>query len=238
MPSKRMAWMSWSGAEEMDARRLSRGLRHLSLLGMLVGLSGCSLVGFPAGGSSGDGGRPPIVPTGSAGTTRAPTPTMEPPAREPVRRPRPMGTVPAEGEEDPETFVIPDGARAPDNGRTYEVFGVEYQVLHDARDYDDVGLASWYGPDFHGRPTSSGERYDQYGLSAAHRTLPLHTFVEVTNTLTGESVVLRVNDRGPFASTDERIIDVSYGAALRLSLIGPGTAPVRVRAIGWPGQGN
>jgi len=101
----------------------------------------------------------------------------------------------------------------------------------------EVGLASWYGPDFHGRRTSSGEIYDMYQLTAAHRELPLGTWIMVANLDNGRSVEVRVNDRGPFVA--DRIVDVSYGAARLLGMIGPGVIPVRVTitrlAIG--GQG-
>jgi len=90
----------------------------------------------------------------------------------------------------------------------------------------EVGLASWYGPDFHGRRTSSGEIYDMYQLTAAHRELPLGTLIMVVNLDNGRSVELRVNDRGPFVA--DRIVDVSYGAARLLGMIGPGVIPVRV----------
>ena len=113
----------------------------------------------------------------------------------------------------------------------YEQSGRTYRVLDSSYGYDEQGLASWYGEQFHGRPTSSGEPYDMYRLSAAHRTLPLPSWVRVTNLANGESVVLRVNDRGPFSDPDRRIIDVSYAAAVRLGMVGTGTAPVRVEAV-------
>ena len=90
----------------------------------------------------------------------------------------------------------------------------------------ESGLASWYGPDFHGRRTSSGEIYDMYQLTAAHRELPLGTWVMVTNLNNGRSVELRVNDRGPFVA--DRILDVSYAAGRLLEMIGPGVVPVRL----------
>lgn len=123
------------------------------------------------------------------------------------------------------------GVRPSDAGRTYEVFGREYRVLDSAEGYVEEGMASWYGDEFHGRPTASGERYDMHRLSAAHRTLPLHTWVEVTNLQNGRSVVLKVNDRGPFARTGERILDLSYAAARELGVVAAGTARVRVRAL-------
>lgn len=118
-----------------------------------------------------------------------------------------------------------------DAGRSYEVFGVSYRVMDSAGGYDQEGLASWYGEAFHGRPTASGEKFDMHGFSAAHRTLPLHTWVEVTNLENGRGLILRVNDRGPFAHTDQRILDLSYGAARELGVVAAGTARVRVRAL-------
>lgn len=118
-----------------------------------------------------------------------------------------------------------------DAGRTYEVFGVRYQVLNSADGYQETGEASWYGEPFHGRPTATGEKYDMHGYSAAHRTLPLNSWVEVRNLESGKALILRVNDRGPFAHTDRRILDLSYAAARELDVVGPGVARVRVRAL-------
>ena len=117
------------------------------------------------------------------------------------------------------------------NPATYEVFGQQYQVmdLEDARDFSEEGVASWYGKKFHGRRTSSGEPYDMYTLTAAHTSLPLPTYVQVTNLDNGKSVVVRVNDRGPFA--DNRVIDLSYAAAQRIDMLDAGTAPVRIEAL-------
>ena len=112
----------------------------------------------------------------------------------------------------------------------YEVFGERYAVLPTAEGYVERGVASWYGPDFHGGTTSMGERYDMYGMSAAHKTLPLPAYVRVTNLQNGRSVVVRVNDRGPFKKN--RIIDLSYAAATRLDMVRDGTALVEVVAVG------
>ena len=117
------------------------------------------------------------------------------------------------------------------NRSEYEQWGETYRVLDTSEGYDERGVASWYGEPFHGRETSSGETYDMYELTAAHRTLPLPSYVEVTNLANGRSVVLRVTDRGPFHDPDRRIIDVSYTAALKLGMVGPGTAAVNVRAL-------
>ncbi len=111
----------------------------------------------------------------------------------------------------------------------YTVFGVTYFPLSSAVGYREKGIASWYGRKFHGRRTSSGETYNMYAMTAAHKTLPLPSYVEVTNLKNNRKVILRVNDRGPFV--DDRIIDLSYTAAKELDLIGSGTGPVLVEAI-------
>ena len=117
------------------------------------------------------------------------------------------------------------------NMAQYEQSGGTYRVLDTSEGYDERGVASWYGEPFHGQQTSSGETYDMYGMTAAHRTLPLPSYVEVTNLVNGRRVVLRVTDRGPFHDPDRRIIDVTYTAAVKLGMVGPGTAQVRVRAL-------
>ncbi len=121
------------------------------------------------------------------------------------------------------------------NPSSYTVFGKTYHVLKSAAGYDRVGMASWYGPGFNGERTSSGERYNMYGMTAANKVLPLPTFVRVTNLQNGRHVIVKVNDRGPFHSG--RIIDLSYTAAYRLGITRHGTALVRVQAI-TPGQGS
>jgi rare lipoprotein A len=118
------------------------------------------------------------------------------------------------------------------NPTNYEVFGRRYFVMDTSDGYRATGVASWYGRDFHGKSTSSGEPYDMFAMTAAHKTLPLPTWVEVTNQRNGKSVIVKVNDRGPFV--DDRIIDLSYAAAIALDMIGTGTAPVFVRALGAP----
>lgn len=115
------------------------------------------------------------------------------------------------------------------NRPTYEVWGKTYQVLPDATGYERRGTASWYGEKFHGYATSNGEIYDMYKMSAAHRSLPLPTFARVTSLDSGQSVIVRVNDRGPFHS--DREIDLSYAAAARLGFLDNGTGPVKVEAI-------
>jgi len=121
------------------------------------------------------------------------------------------------------------------NPDSYVVNGHRYHVRDSARGYVAEGIASWYGSKFHGRRTSSGEPYNMYELTAAHRTLPLPTYARVTNLDNGRSVVLKINDRGPFH--DDRLIDLSYAAATRLGVVASGTAHVRVRALTSPGEG-
>lgn len=115
------------------------------------------------------------------------------------------------------------------NHSPYEVFGKTYTVMESSEGYREKGIASWYGSKFHGRRTSSGEPYDMHLATAAHKSLPLPTYAEVTNLDNGRKVIVKINDRGPFK--DDRLIDMSYGAALRLGMIGSGTARVEVRAI-------
>lgn len=111
----------------------------------------------------------------------------------------------------------------------YEVFGKRYYVLSSNIGYAERGVASWYGPGFHKIRTSTGEPYDMYAMTAAHKTLPLPAYVRVTNLQNGRSVVVRVNDRGPFVGN--RIIDLSYTAAAKLDMVRNGTAFVEVRSI-------
>ncbi|MEJ2490283.1 MAG: septal ring lytic transglycosylase RlpA family protein [Desulfuromonadales bacterium] len=115
--------------------------------------------------------------------------------------------------------------------KPYQVNGQHYQPLASAHGYVEEGVASWYGKDFHGRKTSNGETYDMYAMTAAHKTLPMNVHLQVTNLANGRSAVVRVNDRGPFVKS--RIIDLSYSAAKQLGVVGPGTAPVRIEALGY-----
>ena len=115
----------------------------------------------------------------------------------------------------------------------YEVYGQRYQVRASADNYVERGVASWYGPDFQGHDTSSGERYDMYGMTAAHKTLPIPCYARITNLSNGRSIVVRINDRGPFVAN--RIVDLSYSAATRLDIVRTGTAFVELRTVG-PGE--
>lgn len=117
--------------------------------------------------------------------------------------------------------------------RPYEALGVRYEPLTAVGAYRERGIASWYGKKFHGQRTSSGEVYDMYGMTAAHKTLPIPSYARVTNLSNGKSVIVRVNDRGPFVRG--RIMDVSYAAAYRLGIIGSGSGEVEVESLA-PGR--
>ena len=115
------------------------------------------------------------------------------------------------------------------NPASYVVRGKRYATQTSSKGYRERGIASWYGTKFHGHRTSSGESYDMYKMSAAHKTLPLPTYARVTNLRNGKSVIVKINDRGPFH--DNRLIDLSYAAASRLEILGKGTGLVEVEAI-------
>ena len=135
----------------------------------------------------------------------------------------------------PDVLDIPDAVPRPEprgtrgNPPFYEVFGKRYYVMSSSAGWVERGTASWYGPGFHAASTSLGEPYDMYAMTAAHKTLPLPAYAEVTNLRNGKKVVVRINDRGPFVG--DRIIDLSYTAAARLDMLLQGTAPVEVRVI-------
>jgi rare lipoprotein A len=115
------------------------------------------------------------------------------------------------------------------NPSSYVVFGKRYYVLDSSQGFVQRGIASWYGTKFHGRPTSSGEVYNMHAMTAAHKTLPIPVYVHVKNLDNGRSAVVRVNDRGPFI--DGRIIDLSFAAAKKLGVDGPGTANVEISVL-------
>lgn len=123
------------------------------------------------------------------------------------------------------------GGKVPATQRPYTIQGRTYHPLPSAEGYRERGIASWYGPNFHGKRTSNGEQYNMESLTAAHKTLPMDTWVEVTNQENGRQIVLRINDRGPFV--DGRIIDLSKAAARDLGVLGKGTARVEVKALGY-----
>ena len=186
------------------ARRAHPGCAGAALLAYALALTGCSVVTHQQ--------RPSAPPTAPAAAPAASVPA--PPA---------------------DISVIPDAVpraearSAHGNPAFYDVFGQRYYVLASADGYLERGVASWYGPTFHGGNTSSGELYDMYGMTAAHKTLPLPTYARVTNLKNGKSVVVRINDRGPFVAN--RLIDLSYTAAAKLDMIQGGTTLVEVRAL-------
>ncbi len=146
-----------------------------------------------------------------------------PPAVAPVPPP------PANIEAIPDAVPRVEPRSAHGNPPFYDTLGQRYYVLPLADGYLERGVASWYGPTFHGGNTSSGEPYDMYAMTAAHKTLPLPCYARVTNLRNGRSVVVRINDRGPFVAN--RLIDLSYTAAARLDMLREGTALVEVRAL-------
>ena len=141
----------------------------------------------------------------------------------------------------PDIKAVPDVNAVPDavprvearsvrgNPAFYEVAGTRYVILSSAAGFVERGVASWYGPDFHGKSTSSGETYDMYAMTAAHKTLPIPCYARITNLANGRSVIVRINDRGPFVAN--RIVDLSYTAAARLDVIRNGTAFVELEVL-------
>lgn len=176
-------------------------------------------------------------PQPSAPTAQVVKP-VEPPARAPASSSRytlSVDEAPDPDDVPPSLLDIPDAVPRAEprsrggNAREYQVFGKTYRVMEDAKGYRERGGASWYGRKFHGHLTANGERYDMYAMTAAHKSLPLPSYVRVTHLGNGKSVVVRVNDRGPFHKG--RIIDLSYAAAARLDMLKAGTAQVEVEAI-------
>jgi len=125
----------------------------------------------------------------------------------------------------------PSGSELKGTQRPYEVDGVRYEPLLLADGFTEIGIASWYGPGFHGKKTSNGEIYNMHGMTAAHKTLPMNVFVRVTNLDNNRQTVVRVNDRGPFVAG--RVIDLSQAAARELEVLGCGTAKVKLEALGY-----
>jgi len=122
------------------------------------------------------------------------------------------------------------------NPKSYEVFGKTYYVKDSATNFQQKGVASWYGQKFHGKRTSSGEDYDMYAMTAAHKTLPIPVYVEVKNLDNGRVAIVKVNDRGPFH--EGRIIDLSYAAATKLGVAEAGTANVTIRVVTSEAESN
>jgi rare lipoprotein A len=188
-------------------------LRLLFACCVLVLFAGCALVGTRNPGNAGQKRSVPPIPSAPAPSTSVPTPAQ--------------------------IAAIPDAVpRFEARGRNgnppfYEVLGRRYTLLPTPEGYVERGVASWYGPGFHGVSTALGEPYDMYAMTAAHKTLPIPCYARVTNLANGRSVVVRINDRGPFVAN--RLIDLSYTAAAKLDMLRAGTAMVEVRVI-TPGE--
>ena len=181
-----------------------------------------------------------------ASCSSRPTPSPSTPSSKPISGPGDYSRPSQDGAPwwDVDVSQIPDAVPTPHFGpfkaSPYTVLGKTYYPISDGRNYKATGTASWYGTKFHGQPTANGEKYDLYGMSAAHKTLPLPSYVRVTNLDNARTVVLRVNDRGPFYS--DRIIDLSFAAAKKLGFAESGTARVKVEGIDpqqwWASQGR
>jgi rare lipoprotein A len=191
----------------MTSWHMPRRLALLVLAGSFFAvIAGCAVVG----------GRNPGV------VNPHPTPLAPPAAPASVPTPADIAAIPD---------AVPRFESRSRNGNPpfYDVLGRRYAVLPTASDYVERGVASWYGPGFHGVSTSMGEPYDMYGMTAAHKTLPIPCYARVTNLSNGRSVVVRINDRGPFVAN--RLIDLSYTAAAKLDMLRGGTAMVEVRVV-------
>ena len=169
-----------------------------------------------------------LVAVGMAACFSAP-PRSERPGPETVAPQPPAAETPPPADSVPDMVPRAEPRSRSGNPPFYDVFGKRYYVLSSGVGYVERGVASWYGPGFHKVRTSTGESYDMYAMTAAHKTLPLPAYVRVTNLQNGRSIVVRVNDRGPFVGN--RIIDLSYTAASKLDMLRNGTAMVEVRSL-------
>ncbi len=177
----------------------------------------------------------------AAGCASAPAPSPEPPA--PAATPPPARGAyykdDGPGDNPPANLgAITDAVPRTEPlhryaNRPYQRFGRDYTPLTSVGEFRQSGIASWYGRRFHGQPTSSGELYDMYAMTAAHPTLPIPSYARVTNLANGRSVVVRINDRGPFHS--DRVIDLSYAAAWKLGIVEAGSGRVVIEAV-LPGK--
>jgi len=199
-----MAWGRYSFAPD----NVKNSLHRYTLAAMVLSLSACV-----SGQHAQEPASTPVVKTAKASPTK-------PVGKETEIIP-PEPPLPAE--------ESPLGRRKKGH-RPYYVRGKTYYPLVTAKGYEERGVACWYGPSFHGHKTSSGEMFDMYGISAAHKLLPMHTNVEVTNLENGKSITLKINDRGPFVAG--RVIDLSYGAAKELAMLDNGLARVLIRTCG------
>lgn len=211
-----------------------------TILPAILAVTACTLVGYPVGAPATPA---PAAARATSERAAADTSSEAPGRAEPdpdgrgapdFRRDRPP-TVPRDVDLDTISDAVPreEPLAATGNMPEYEVLGTVYRVLGSPEGYEDEGMASWYGEEFQGRRTSSGEPYDMYAMTAAHPTLPIPSYAQVTNVQNGRSVVVRINDRGPFLR--DRVIDLSYAGAWKLGYIQSGHAQVDVRAV-VPGE--
>lgn len=209
------------------ASRLARVLIATAAVALVAGCAGKSTRPASEPPQRHYGKVPGVHPAPSTSSRRTPPAVREGPAPWEERDrgpPEPVDTADV-----PDAVPVAEPLAAYGNKSPYTVLGRTYRVLPSAKGYRERGLASWYGKKFHGRRTSMREPYDMYAMTAAHKTLPLPTYARVTNLDNGRSVVVRINDRGPFV--DGRIIDLSYAAAARIGILGAGTGRVEVEAI-------
>lgn len=195
------------------------GVTVTLLLAALV-LSGCGSESVRRAGESAPVMVPPAAPQPVQGPSE-PTPGQD-------GFPNPA-TIPRDVLQTPDAVPKAEPRSASGNPDSYVVFGKTYRVLDHARGFYQVGYASWYGKKFQGKPTASGEPYDMFKMTAAHKTLPIPSYAKVTNLANGKSVIVRINDRGPFHHG--RIIDLSYAAAARLGMLGKGSTKVSLQAL-------
>lgn len=189
------------------------------VLALAATAAACSTIPSPRGPSSGV----PPLPQADSRDPNAGRYTLakdEPPKAD---------EVPPAIEETPDAVPQHEPKSRGGNSPVYEVFGKTYRVLGSAAGFRERGAASWYGKKFHGQKTANGERYDMYKMTAAHKSLPLPSYVRVTRTDNGKSVIVRVNDRGPFHKG--RVIDLSYAAAAKLGMLGAGSTQVEIAAL-------
>lgn len=205
--------------------------RWLAVFGLALALTGCGTVG-----SKPDGSAPVIERSGGGAgdTTKKPTAKSKSAPAESSKKggyyldDGPGDNPPLDIDAIPDAQVKKEPVR-PANSRPYVALGETYTPMTGFQPYKEQGVASWYGRRYHGQKTSSGEIYDMYGMSAAHTVLPIPSYVRVTNPENGRSVVVRVNDRGPFKK--DRLIDLSYAAAYKLRLVGKGSGLVEVELL-------
>jgi len=207
-------------------------LRRAALLVLLGALLAACASPQPARRPA-EAGRTPVR---GAGAPQMPAYIPGPAPQDERDRPPEEGEIPADVAQIPDAVPLAEPRSRGGNSPEYEVLGKTYRVMDQAEGFRERGHASWYGKKFHGRKTANGEIYDMFKMTAAHKRLPLPSYVRVTNVSNGKSIVVRVNDRGPFHKG--RIIDLSYAAAAKLGMLQHGATMVEIEALqpGRPGE--